>query len=52
MKFIGKNVDGTSTEPLNFGGDLWPWRRFALSECTLRAKVCALLVLLVSYVIQ
>ena len=33
MKFSGKIEDGTSNEPLNFGNDLWPWRRSALSEC-------------------
>ena len=33
MKFSGKNEDGTSNELLNFGNDLWPWRRSALSEC-------------------
>ena len=47
MKFSGKIEDGTSNKPLNFGSDLLPCRRFALSECTLRAKVCALRVLLV-----
>ena len=47
MKFSEKIEDGTSSEPLNFGSDLWPWRRFALSECTLQAKVSALRVLLV-----
>ena len=33
MKFLGKIEDGTSNKPLNFGNDLWPWRRSALSEC-------------------
>ena len=33
MKFSGKIEDGTSNEPLNFGNDLWPWRRSTLSEC-------------------
>ena len=42
MNFSGKIEDGTSKEPLNFGSDPWPWQWFALSECTLRAKVCAL----------
>ena len=32
MKFSGKIEDGTSNEPLNFGSNPWPWRRFALSE--------------------
>ena len=32
MKFSGKIEDGTSNEPLNFGSDLWPWRRLVLSE--------------------
>ena len=45
MKFSGKIEDGTSNEPLNFGSKLLPCRRFALSECTLRSKVCALRVL-------
>ena len=47
MKFSGKIEHGTSTEPLNFGGDPWPWQRLALPDCTLRAKICALRVLLV-----
>ena len=47
MKFSGKIEDGTSNEPLNSGSKLLPCRRFALSECTLRAKICALRVLLV-----
>ena len=47
MKFLGKIEDGTSNEPLNFISDPWPWQRFALSKCTLRAKVCALRVLVV-----
>ena len=47
MKFSGKIENGTSNEPLSFGSDLWPWRRFAPSECTFRAKVCTLRVLLV-----
>ena len=46
MKFSGRIEDGTSNEPLNFGSGPWPWRRFALSECTLQAKICALRVLL------
>ena len=50
MKFSGKTGDGTSNEPLNFGSKLLPCRRFALSECTLRAKICALRVLLVTNV--
>ena len=33
MKFSGKIEDGTSNEPLNFGNDLWPRRRSALSGC-------------------
>ena len=41
MKFSGKIEHGTSTEPLNFGGDPW------LSDCTIRTKICALRVLLV-----
>ena len=49
MKFSGKIEDGTSDKPLNFGSDPWPWQRFAFSECTLRAKVYALRVLLVPY---
>ena len=49
MKFSGKIEDGTSNESLNFGSDPWPWRRFMLSECTLRAKICALRVPLVKY---
>ena len=28
MKFSGKIEDGTNNDPLNFGSDLWPWRRF------------------------
>ena len=48
MKFSGKIEHGTSTEPLNFGGDPWPRRRFALSDCTLQAKICALRVLIVT----
>ena len=51
MKFSGKIKDGTSNEPLNFGSDPWPWRSFVLSECTLRAKVCVLRVLLVINII-
>ena len=47
MKFSGKIGNGTMNEPLNVGSDPWPWRRFALSECTLLARVCALRVLLV-----
>ena len=47
MKFSGKIEDGTSNEPLNFGSKLLPCRRFALPECTLGAKICALRVLLV-----
>ena len=47
MKFSGKIGDGTSNEPLNFSSDLWPWQRFTLSKCTLRAKVCTFRVLLV-----
>ena len=47
MKFSGKIEDGTSNEPLNFGSKMLPCRRFALSECTLRVKICALRVLLV-----
>ena len=43
MKFLGKNENGTSNEPINFGNDPWPWLRFALSERTLRVKVCSLL---------
>ena len=39
MKFSGKIKDGTSNKPLNFGSNMWPWRRFALSEYTLRAKI-------------
>ena len=50
MKFSGKIEDGTSNKPLNFGSKLLPCRRFALSECTLRAKICALRVLLVETV--
>ena len=42
MKFSGKIEDGTSNEPLNFGDDLWPWRRSALSECFSSCR-CALL---------
>ena len=42
MIFSGKIEDDTSNEPLNFGSDPWPWQRFALCECTLRAKICAL----------
>ena len=49
MKFSGKIEDGTSNKALNFGSDPWPWRRFALSEFTPRAKVWALRVLLVYY---
>ena len=45
MKFSEKIEHGTSTEPLNFVSDPWPWRRFALSDCTLRAKICTLQVL-------
>ena len=29
MKFSGKIEDSTSNEPLNFGSDPWPLRRFA-----------------------
>ena len=47
MKFSGKIEDGTGNEPLNFGSKLLPCWRFALSEYTLRAKICALRVLLV-----
>ena len=47
MKFSGKMEDGTSNKPLNFGSKLLPWQRFALSECTHRAKICALQVVLV-----
>ena len=47
MKFSGKIEDDTSNEPLNFGSELLPCQRFALSECTLRAKICILRVLLV-----
>ena len=32
MKFSPKTEDGTSNEPLNFGSDRCPWRRFVLSE--------------------
>ena len=49
MKFSGKIEHGTSTKPLNFGGDPRPWWRFVLSDCTLRGKICALRVLLVCY---
>ena len=42
MKLSGKTEDVTSNEPLNFGSDSWPWRRFVLSECALRAKIYAL----------
>ena len=41
MKFSRKLEDGTSNESLNFGSDPWPWQRFVLSECTLRAKIWA-----------
>ena len=47
MKFSRKIDDGTRNEPLNFGSKILPCRRFALSECTLRAKICDLRVLLV-----
>ena len=47
MKFSGKIEDGTSNESLNFGSKLSPCRRFALSECTLWAKICTFQVLLV-----
>ena len=49
MKFSGKIEDGTSNEPLDFGNDSWSWRRFVLSECTLREKICALWVFLVFF---
>ena len=48
MKFLGKIEDGTSNDPINFGSDPWPWRRFVLSEYTLQTKVCTLRVLLVT----
>ena len=51
MKFSGKTEDGTSNKPLNFGRKLLPCRSFALSECTLRAKICTLRVLLVINII-
>ena len=47
MKCSGKIEESASNEPLNFGSKLLPCRRFALSECTLWAKICALRVLLV-----
>ena len=28
MKFSGKIEDGTGNQPLNFGSDPWPLRRF------------------------
>ena len=31
MKFSRKIEDGTSNKPLNFGSDLWPWRRFVFA---------------------
>ena len=41
MKFSGKIEDVTSNEPLNFGSDPWPWRRFIcpLSSTITRAKL-------------
>ena len=33
MTFSGKIEYGTSNETLNFGNDLWRWRRSVLSEC-------------------
>ena len=47
MKFSGKIEDGASNEPLNFGSKLLPCQGFVLSECTFRAKICTLQVLLV-----
>ena len=40
MKFSGKIEDGTSNEPLNFGGDPWPFRRFSLSEQRFALSEC------------
>ena len=51
MKFSGKIEDGTSIEPIKFGSKLLPCRRVALSECTLRAKICALRVLITIIII-
>ena len=40
MKFSGKIEDNTSNEPLNFGSDLLPCRRFALSERRFALSEC------------